>query len=689
MEIIMEKILKRIVTWMVTLALLVTLVPVINGHGAEKVYADENHGECGLNAVWSYDSMSKVLTISGSGSISNHSFSSLPFQSVVIENGITGINNEIFRNSSSLEYVSLPQSIEAIGEFTFENCQRLKSISVNDDNAKYCSVDGVLYSKDMKTIFVYPADRESVEFTIPEGVENFGDYAFDYNNHLEKVVIPKTLHNMGSYAPFYNAKCIKEFVVDSENTAFGAKDGDLYDKNMTKLIKHAVGSNVNSVIIGDGVTTIGENAFVYSNSLEEVTLGTSVNSVEYEAFGNCENLTKITILNPECQLNNILYGEDFNTEITIYGYPGSTAESFAQTKNYTFVSLEEKAISSVEIASMPKKTVFALGDNYNSTGLTLKIQFEDGTSVIRSTGFTVDGFNSETLGKKEITVSFQGYSVNYEIEIVEELETVTPVIGEKTNVDIIEENQTYYLQFTPDKTAEYDFYALSTSDTYGAVFDTKGNLLAENSDRGDIENGSYVVDFYLTCTLEAGKTYLLAAKFENEDELGSFDVVIKIHGEEETEEPTTEPTVTPTEPSTSEPATEPVTSTNPNDPTTDAQENPTEKITKAPSETTKAQKVSVKKTTIKKVSKKRTSTKMKISLKKIKGITGYVVKVSSSAKFTKSKTVTKKVKKTVFTLNSKKIKNKKTLYVRVRCYKKVNGKIYYSSWTKKKVKIKK
>lgn len=119
---------------------------------------------------------------------------------------------------------------------------------------------------------------------------------------------------------------------------------------------------------------------------------------------------------------------------------------------------------------------------------------------------------------------------------------------------------------------------------------------------------------------------------------------------------------------------------NPNNPSNPIRIEPT---TKQPTVNVK-----VSKTKVKSVSKKRSSTKVKISLKKIKGATGYQVQISSTKKF-KKVFVSKKVKKVKFTLKSKKIKNKKKLYVRARTYKKIGKKTYTSSWTSaKKVKVK-
>ena len=95
-------------------------------------------------------------------------------------------------------------------------------------------------------------------------------------------------------------------------------------------------------------------------------------------------------------------------------------------------------------------------------------------------------------------------------------------------------------------------------------------------------------------------------------------------------------------------------------------------------------------TKVKKATKQYASKKVKLTLKKIKGATGYKVQFSKTKKF-KKVLVTKTVKKTKVTIKNKKLKNKKKLYVRAKAYKKVGNKKYYSKkWSVvKKVKIKK
>ncbi len=105
-----------------------------------------------------------------------------------------------------------------------------------------------------------------------------------------------------------------------------------------------------------------------------------------------------------------------------------------------------------------------------------------------------------------------------------------------------------------------------------------------------------------------------------------------------------------------------------------------------PSNNTTTQTSTPAKTKVQKISTGKKS--ITLQWKKISGVTAYQVQIATNKKFTKNKKtvkVSKKSKKTKI----KKLKAKKVYYVRVRSYKKVNGKKVYSKWsTVRKVKTK-
>lgn len=704
----MRKEFKKIVTWGMVVAMAFSPAPTVFTAGINTVYADTaTSGSCGSEAQWSYDSASETLTISGKGAVSSSPFSEIAFKKLIIEEGITQINSRRFLGSSALESVSLPKTITNLGEYAFENCQSLKEILVDDENENFKSTDGVLYTKNMQTLLIYPANRENTDFSIPETVRSFGDYAFDYSQNLENITIPAGLRSMGEYEPFYCAKSIKNFDVATGNGYYASKDGCLYSKDLKKLIKYTIAGEDKSVTI-DGSTIINDNAFYNSANLEEVVLKNSVSEIGYMAFYNCDKLSKLTIENSECKINDILN----NSNVTICGYAASTADTYAKRNDLQFSELSEKKVSSIEISEYPKKTVFAIGDKFNCVGLEIKVNYVDGTSAIKSSGFSVKGFASDKVERRTLTVEYGGKTTTYDIVVVTQLNIQDLTTRKNTTVNVVEKNQTSRLRFIPAKSGDYNIYSIGDdTDTWAALYDVDENLLLENDDRGELSDGNYDSNFFISYHLEANKVYFLDTKFEDKNAIGSFDVAVKLIKEDETEAPTTEPTTeAPTaepttepgsEPVTSQPATEPgseptavaptqkPTTVAPTQPETTTKTSGGENITTKKQQTTTVGKVTVKKTKVSKFSKKLASNKVKISLKKIKGISGYEIKISSSKKYAKSKTVTKKVKKNVFTVKSSKIKNKKVLYVKVRCYKKVGKKVYYSRWTSKKVKIKK
>lgn len=66
-------------------------------------------------------------------------------------------------------------------------------ITVAGGNESFCSVDGVLFTKDMKKLLCYPCGKQAETYTVPEGVEVISAFAFQCNQFLEKVNLPSTL----------------------------------------------------------------------------------------------------------------------------------------------------------------------------------------------------------------------------------------------------------------------------------------------------------------------------------------------------------------------------------------------------------------------------------------------------------------------------------------------------------------
>lgn len=83
-------------------------------------------------------------------------------------------------------------------------------------NDYFTVVDNVLYTKDMKTLVLYPGGLTQSEFTVPEGVTRIEALAFRENDNLTKVILPESLVSIGHTA-LYSCANLKTFEFRSYN----------------------------------------------------------------------------------------------------------------------------------------------------------------------------------------------------------------------------------------------------------------------------------------------------------------------------------------------------------------------------------------------------------------------------------------------------------------------------------------
>lgn len=124
-----------------------------------------------------------------------HGCSSL--KSVNIPNGVTEIGRWLFKDCSSLESITIHEDVESIDEAVFMGCKSLKRIDVDEGNPCFCSVDGVLFSADQKTLIYLPTGGRT-EYTIPEGVKEIGPYACADCGNVT-LTFPKSLKAIGEH----------------------------------------------------------------------------------------------------------------------------------------------------------------------------------------------------------------------------------------------------------------------------------------------------------------------------------------------------------------------------------------------------------------------------------------------------------------------------------------------------------
>lgn len=302
----------------------------------------------------------KEITIPGSvKEIKDSCFSEIwGLSKVTINNGVEKIDGGAFYGTAIKE-IEIPASVLTIDDSAFSGCGMIQTINVAIDNQNYSSQNDSLYNKDKTKIIRYPSGKKDTEFEVPSTVKEIGNSCFSSCGNLKKIQITSNVEKLAT-SSFVNQGILTEINVVSENQYYSSEDGVLFNKDKTEFIKWPQGkslteytvprtvktikassfyeSNIKSIIIppsvekmesyvfdrtsatkivcqeqdGKGVKEIGYRCF-YLTGLIEVSLPSTLEKLDGEAFRASYSLKKITINKPE----NSLSGKPWNASASV------------------------------------------------------------------------------------------------------------------------------------------------------------------------------------------------------------------------------------------------------------------------------------------------------------------------------------------------------------------------------------
>ena len=225
-------------------------------------------------------------------------------EKISIPNDISILKDRIFDGCRNLKEVFISNGLKSIGELTFNGCLYLTQINVSADNPYLCSIDGVLFDKNIKELIHYPHGKSAEKYVVPESVLSINDDAF-YDNYTLKEIDAKNVVNIGNYV-FRNATALQKITFERIIT-IGV--GAFYDcPNMESIYLPSTLKNVgeSAFHLADGLTIYGyENSYAeyYANSYDIAFVSIGVSSENIT-----KDQTKKYIYNSE-QLKDITSGE--------------------------------------------------------------------------------------------------------------------------------------------------------------------------------------------------------------------------------------------------------------------------------------------------------------------------------------------------------------------------------------------
>ena len=222
--------------------------------------------------------------------------------SITIPEEVISIGDRAFQGCSGLTSLIIPSSVTSIGHQAFRDCSGLESITVEAGNSVYHSSGNCLIETDSKTLI---AGCKNLVIPTDGSVTSIGSYAFSGASGLTNITIPSSVTSIGDYA-FNNCSGLTgDLVIPEDVISIG--QGAFSDCSSLTSITIPEGvtsigsktfrfcSNLTSITIPEGVTSIGDSAFEYCSGLTNITIPSSVTSIGSYAFDGCNGLTSITI----------------------------------------------------------------------------------------------------------------------------------------------------------------------------------------------------------------------------------------------------------------------------------------------------------------------------------------------------------------------------------------------------------
>lgn len=238
------------------------------------------------------------------------------------------LGNGAFGECTSLMSVTIGNSLINIGDDTFIDCFSLVGIKVDEMNPFLTDIDGVLFSKDKKTVIVYPSAKGE-SYIIPDGVDSIASSAFETCPELKTLIFPSSVTAIGESA-FYGDSALTSIILPPKL------------KNLYSLtFKGCTG--LTSIIIPDSVKGLGNQVFMDCESLTSVQFPSTLSTIGGYAFYNCSKLSTIYVnsVTPP-NLSSRSFSEVYKSTRTLYVPIGCRTSYLENAQWKSFRNILEK-----------------------------------------------------------------------------------------------------------------------------------------------------------------------------------------------------------------------------------------------------------------------------------------------------------------------------------------------------------
>ena len=278
-------------------------------------------------------------------------------QEVIIPSNVVILGQSCFANND-LSTIYIPASVKEINVKFVSGNRNLTDIIIDENNLYYCMVSGVLYTKDLKKLIMYPSYLNGESYSVVEGCEYIEPYAFN-NAKFTSIKLPNSLLVIDEYA-FINCTEVKALDIPNsvnliKERAFSkckSLESVTLPNGLTEISNYLFSEcyNLKEIVIPESVKTIGDYAFDCCSMLTNITLSNNLETIGNSAFRNCVLINRLNL--PESLIS---IGDDafYDCEIEYIYIPSSLETIGANAFDYGFakeinVSNENKYYTSID-----------------------------------------------------------------------------------------------------------------------------------------------------------------------------------------------------------------------------------------------------------------------------------------------------------------------------------------------------
>jgi len=236
--------------------------------------------------------------------VDNHDIEEFTVPDTIQNTPVVGIEWGAFRDCKNIKKLSLGKNVSVINWYDAAE-QTIEEIAVTEDNKSFTVVDGILYSKDMKTVVAFPPSNSATEVKIADEAEKIAPFAFMACHDLKKIKISNNIKEIGTGAfygctgltdinipdgikaisevTFAGTKALKEIKIPGSveyiyGNAFKDSGAVENEGGIHYVDKWAVGSDndIESAYIRSGTVGTIEGLFVSKNKLKVISVPDSV-----------------------------------------------------------------------------------------------------------------------------------------------------------------------------------------------------------------------------------------------------------------------------------------------------------------------------------------------------------------------------------------------------------------------------